>query len=94
MSASPTPSRQGPARVGEMPLASRVAVFGLREAGVGVALLLLIIVFSIVAPYFATTDNFSVILGQISHQHDPRGGHDLRHPASAASTFRSARSLR
>ncbi len=28
--------------------------------------MLLIVVFSIVAPYFATTDNFSVILGQIS----------------------------
>ncbi len=66
MSAPPNPSRQQPARVGEMPLGSRAVVFGLREAGVGVALLLLIVVFSIVAPYFATTDNFSVILGQIS----------------------------
>ncbi|HZW00207.1 MAG TPA: ABC transporter permease, partial [Candidatus Deferrimicrobium sp.] len=66
MSAPTEPTGQQPARVGEMPLGSRAIVFGLREAGVGVALVLLIVVFSIVAPYFATTDNFSVILGQIS----------------------------
>jgi ribose transport system permease protein len=66
MSTPSEPPRQQPARVGELPVASRAIVFGLREAGVGVALLLLILYFSVVAPYFATTDNFSVILGQIS----------------------------
>jgi ribose transport system permease protein len=66
MSTPSEPRRQQPSRVGELPVASRAIVFGLREAGVGVALLLLILYFSLVAPYFATADNFSVILGQIS----------------------------
>jgi ribose transport system permease protein len=49
-----------------MPMASRAVVFGLREAGVGVALVALIIVFSFLSPYFATTDNFTSILAQVS----------------------------
>jgi ribose transport system permease protein len=49
-----------------MPLASRAVAFGLREAGVGVALLLLILIFSLITPYFATSSNLSSILAQIS----------------------------
>jgi ribose transport system permease protein len=51
---------------GSMPAASRAVVFGLREAGVGVALVALIVVFSFLSPYFATTDNFTSILAQVS----------------------------
>ena len=32
--------------------------FGLREAGVAVALVLIVIFFSLTAPYFATPENF------------------------------------
>ena len=49
-----------------MPLANRVILISLREAGVGVALILITLVFAVVAPYFATADNFLRILGQIS----------------------------
>jgi ribose transport system permease protein len=49
-----------------MPLASRAVTFGLREAGVGVALVVLIIVFSFLSPFFATTSNFTSILAQVS----------------------------
>jgi ribose transport system permease protein len=56
-------SQGGP---GSVPLASRAVVFGLREAGVGVALVGLIVIFSILSPYFATTDNFTSILAQVS----------------------------
>jgi ribose transport system permease protein len=66
MTASASPASPTPTRSGELPLASRAVVFGLREAGVGVALLLLIIGFSLASPYFATTDNLTNILAQIS----------------------------
>lgn len=49
-----------------MPLASRAVTFGLREAGVGVALVVLIIIFSFLSPFFATTSNFTSILAQVS----------------------------
>jgi ribose transport system permease protein len=49
-----------------MPLASRAVVIGLREAGVGVALLVLIVIFSFLSPFFATSANFTAILGQVS----------------------------
>lgn len=44
----------------------RITYLLLREAGIGVALLLLIVVFSIAAPKFATPINFTNILTQIS----------------------------
>jgi ribose transport system permease protein len=66
MTASRSPVSPTPTRGGELPFASRAVVFGLREAGVGVALLLLIIGFSLASPYFATTDNLTNILAQIS----------------------------
>ena len=55
-----------PRGAASMPLASRAVVFGLREAGVGVALVGLIIIFSFLSPYFATTSNFTSILAQVS----------------------------
>ena len=64
MSSQPGPS--APRGTGSMPLASRAVTFGLREAGVGVALVVLIIVFSFLSPYFATTSNFTSILAQVS----------------------------
>ena len=44
----------------------RITHFLLREAGIGVALLLLVVVFSVVAPKFATPTNLTNILTQIS----------------------------
>ena len=64
MSSQPGPS--APRATGSMPLASRAVTFGLREAGVGVALIVLIIIFSFLSPYFATTSNFTSILAQVS----------------------------
>ena len=62
-----SPASPGSSRgTGQMPMASRAVVFGLREAGVGVALVALIIAFSFLSPYFATTDNFTSILAQVS----------------------------
>lgn len=61
-----TPEPRSTTRPGELPFASRAIAFGLREAGVGVALLLLIVIFSVLTPYFATTDNFTAILSQIA----------------------------
>ena len=46
--------------------ARRLLTFGLREAGIGIALLIITIVFAITAPYFATPDNFLKMLVQIS----------------------------
>lgn len=46
--------------------ARRITYFLLREAGIGLALLLLIVVFSTFAPQFASRGNFSNILTQIS----------------------------
>ncbi len=63
MSQTPQTSPSGTA---SMPLASRAVTFGLREAGVGVALVVLIIIFSFLSPYFATTSNFTSILAQVS----------------------------
>ncbi len=57
---------QAPAASPAMPLANRIILVSLREAGVGVALVVITLVFAIVAPYFATADNFLRILGQIS----------------------------
>ena len=51
---------------GSMSLANRAVVFSLREAGVGVALVVLIVIFSFLSPFFATTDNFTSILAQVS----------------------------
>ncbi len=49
-----------------MPLASRAIIFSLREAGVGIALVVIFLIFAATAPYFATTDNFMRMLGQVS----------------------------
>jgi ribose transport system permease protein len=49
-----------------MPLANRAIVISLREAGVGVALVVLFLIFCVTAPYFATTDNFTRMLGQVA----------------------------
>jgi len=49
-----------------MPLASRAIIFSLREAGVGIALVVIFLVFAVTAPFFATTDNFMRMLGQVS----------------------------
>ncbi|HEX2914429.1 MAG TPA: ABC transporter permease [Chloroflexia bacterium] len=46
--------------------ARRLLYLSLREAGIGIALIVITIVFSIIAPYFATTDNFLKIFVQIS----------------------------
>jgi ribose transport system permease protein len=55
-----------PSTVGRQSLANRAVVLSLREAGVGVALVAITLIFCVTAPYFATTDNFLKILGQIS----------------------------
>ena len=52
----------------------------MREAGVAVALVLIVLFFSATAPYFATPENFLKIFVQIGDQHGARLGHDLRHP--------------
>lgn len=49
-----------------MPLASRVLMISLREAGVGIALVVLFLIFCVTAPYFATTDNVTRMLGQVA----------------------------
>ena len=59
MSAAPTPAT--PKGEGQMSLAGRAITFSLREAGVGIALVVLVILFMIFAPYFATGDNVSTI---------------------------------
>ncbi len=46
-------------------LSSDLLRFGLREAGVAVALVLIVIFFSLTAPYFATPENFLKIFVQI-----------------------------
>ncbi|MGD8485956.1 MAG: ABC transporter permease [Chloroflexota bacterium] len=64
MSTNPSP---GTSRGGaSMSVANRAVVIGLREAGVGVALVALIVMFSFLSPYFATTDNLTSILAQVS----------------------------
>ncbi|MEX1343317.1 MAG: hypothetical protein AB1Z63_01465, partial [Candidatus Limnocylindrales bacterium] len=64
MSAAPTPAT--PRGEGQMSLASRVVAFSLREAGVGLALVVLVVLFMIFAPYFATGDNFTRMFGQVA----------------------------
>ena len=64
MSAAPTPST--PRGEGQLPLASRAIVISLREAGVGLALVVLVILFMLFAPYFATPDNFTRMFGQVA----------------------------
>jgi len=49
-----------------MPLANRAVMISLREAGVGVALVVLFLIFCVTAPYFATTDNFTRMFGQVA----------------------------
>ncbi|MFN8518599.1 MAG: ABC transporter permease [Chloroflexota bacterium] len=49
-----------------MPLANRVVLISLREAGVGIALVVLFLIFCVTAPYFATTDNMTRMLGQVA----------------------------
>lgn len=49
-----------------MSLANRAIMISLREAGVGVALVVLFLIFCVTAPYFATTDNFTRMLGQVA----------------------------
>jgi len=44
----------------------RFFYLSLREAGIGIALVIITLIFCIVAPYFATTDNFLKIFVQIS----------------------------
>lgn len=50
----------------QLSLANRAVVFSLREAGVGLALVLLVVLFMVFAPYFATADNFTRMLGQVA----------------------------
>jgi ribose transport system permease protein len=64
MSGPPAPA--APRGGSSMPLASRIITIGLREAGVGVALLGLILIFSFLSPFFATTDNLTSLLAQVS----------------------------
>ena len=64
MSAAPTPAT--PKGEGQMSLAGRAITFSLREAGVGLALVVLVILFMIFAPYFATGDNFTRMFGQVA----------------------------
>ena len=49
-----------------MSLANRAIAFSLREAGVGLALVVLVVLFMIFAPYFATGDNFTRMFGQVA----------------------------
>ncbi len=65
MSDDQTPIR-APQAAPAMPVANRIILVSLREAGVGVALIVITLIFAVVAPYFATPDNFLRILGQIS----------------------------
>ena len=65
MSDQPT-TTSGPGGTGRMPLANRAVMISLREAGVGVALVVLFLIFCVTAPYFATTDNFTRMLGQVA----------------------------
>lgn len=64
MSAASTPST--PRGEGQMSLANRAVAFSLREAGVGIALILLTIFFMVFADYFATSDNFTRMFGQVA----------------------------
>jgi len=64
MSAAPTPAT--PRGEGQMSLANRAVAFSLREAGVGLALVVLVVLFMIFAPYFATADNFTRMFGQVA----------------------------
>ena len=64
MSAASTPST--PRGEGQMSLANRAIAFSLREAGVGLALVVLVILFMVFAPYFATSDNFTRMFGQVA----------------------------
>ncbi|HSM33861.1 MAG TPA: ABC transporter permease [Anaerolineae bacterium] len=63
---SSLPQPVSPRGGSSMSMANRAVVFGLREAGVGVALVVLILIFSVLSPFFATTDNFTSILAQVS----------------------------
>jgi ribose transport system permease protein len=63
---SGVPQPVSPRGGSSMSMANRAVVFGLREAGVGVALVVLILIFSLLSPFFATTDNFTSILAQVS----------------------------
>lgn len=47
-------------------LAKRFFYLSLREAGIGIALVFITLVFCVIAPYFATSDNFLKIFVQIS----------------------------
>jgi len=64
VSGSPTPATPGGAD--SLPLGSRAIIFSLREAGVGIALVVIFLIFAATAPFFATTDNFMRMLGQVS----------------------------
>lgn len=64
MTAASTPST--PRGQDQLPLASRAIAFSLREAGVGLALVVLVILFMVFAPYFATGDNFTRMFGQVA----------------------------
>jgi ribose transport system permease protein len=64
MSAAETPAT--PKGEGQMSLANRAIVVSLREAGVGLALVVLVILFMIFAPFFATGDNFTRMFGQVA----------------------------
>ena len=64
MSAAPTPAT--PKGEGQMSLANRAIVVSLREAGVGLALVVLVVLFMVFAPYFATGDNFTRMFGQVA----------------------------
>jgi len=64
MSGAPTPAT--PRGGDSLPLGSRAIIFSLREAGVGIALVLIFLIFAATAPFFATTDNFMRMLGQVS----------------------------
>ncbi|MFN8521408.1 MAG: ABC transporter permease [Chloroflexota bacterium] len=62
MSQQPATTRPG----ASMPLANRIVLISLREAGVGIALVILFLIFCVTAPYFATTDNVTRMLGQVA----------------------------